>query len=94
MELVGFLLPAVIDLVNRRVKSGDLRFWISVLFCVVVGVIINLMQNNFMYPGASAYDIFLALSEASMEMFGIAQLSYMAVYKDSKLQTSIRGTKK
>lgn len=40
--LVGFLLPPIIDIVNKKVSNSILRFWVAMLVCVLVGILFNL----------------------------------------------------
>ena len=82
LNLIGLLLPPVIDLINRKIKDSDLKFWVSVAFCVVVGAVLQVVSGG---GNAEAY------FESIMAVFGLAQLSYMAVYQDSGVQTKIRS---
>lgn len=41
-DLVGLVLPPVIDLLNMRVKNSNLRYIASLLICVIVGVALNI----------------------------------------------------
>jgi hypothetical protein len=45
-DLVGFILPPVIDLINRKVANAILRFWIAMAVCVLVGVIVHINELN------------------------------------------------
>lgn len=82
LDLVGFLLPPVIDLINRKINNSDIRFWVSVLFCAVVGVLIAYSKGNIGDINAIISSIFI--------VFGLAQISYKAVYESSRLQTKVR----
>lgn len=86
INLVGFLLPPLIDLINRKVADSDARFWISVLVCVLFGVGLELATSGLKF---TTIDPFV---ESILAMFGLAQLSYKALYEGSKMQTAIRGT--
>lgn len=87
INLVGFLLPPLIDLINRRVKDSDARFWISVLVCSLFGIGLELVVSGFMFMGVDPY------IESILAMFGLAQLSYKGLYENSRMQTTIRGEK-
>lgn len=91
LKLLGLLLPPVIDLINRKVHDSDLRFWISVLFCAIVGIFIKYVETQ----GFVGYGTPLALvedvSESILVVFGLAQIAYKAGYEDSRLQDSIRS---
>ena len=82
-NLIAFLLPTLIDVINRYIKNSDLRFWVSVLVCALVGTGLDYLTGGF-----SGFD---AWAEQVMVVFGIAQLTYGAVYKNSTLQTIVRG---
>jgi len=40
-NLVGFVLPPVIDLINRFIKNSNLRYLVSVLVCLLISGVIN-----------------------------------------------------
>lgn len=82
-NLIAFLLPAIIDLINRKIIDTDLRFWISVLVCVLVGTLMDYLVGGF-----STIEIW---AEQVLIIFGIAQLSYGAIYKNSGLQKMLRN---
>lgn len=82
-NIIAFLLPALIDLVNRKISDTDLKFWISVLICGVVGTGMDYLVGGF--TGIEAW------AEQVLIIFGIAQLSYGAIYKNSGLQKMLRN---
>jgi hypothetical protein len=86
INFIGFLLPALIDLINRKVSDSDARFWVSVLVCSLTGIGVELLQSGFVFITADPF------IEEIMIMFGIAQLVYKGIYEDSKIQKAIRGT--
>lgn len=88
INLVGFLLPPLIDLINRRVKDSDARFWISVLVCSLTGIGLEYVATGFVFSGG--VDPYI---ESILAMFGLAQLSYKGLYENSKMQSAIRGEK-
>lgn len=88
INLIGFLLPPLIDLINRKVADSDARFWISVLVCSLVGIGVEFVGNNFVFIGVEA------VIESILAMFGIAQLAYKGIYEESKMQHAIRGETK
>ncbi len=67
LSFVGFLFPPAIDLINRYVKDSDLRFWVSVMFCVMVGGAIAALMGNFTADGVAAQ---------ALIFIGQAQISY------------------
>jgi len=83
IKLVAFLLPALIDLINRKIISSDARFWISVLVCALVGTFLHYITSGFVSFDAWATDVLM--------VFGMAQLGYKAIYEGSNIQKTIRG---
>lgn len=87
MELLGVLLPLIIDLVSRRVSNSDVRFWISVGICAVVGAFINWITTEFHFSNPQlAFD---SISKSILSVFGIAQLSYKAIWENSDLRSTM-----
>lgn len=89
MELIGFLLPPLIDLINRKVANSDARFWVSVLACALVGAGINYLDTGFVF--VTPKEAFDSISASVLVVFGIAQLVYGGIYKGSSLERSIQG---
>lgn len=87
MELIGILVPAVIDLINRNVKNSDARFWISVVVCAVVGLGVNYLETAFAFSNPRAG--FDSISSSILAIFGLAQISYKAVWEKSGLRESL-----
>lgn len=84
MELLGILLPIVIDLFNRKIADSDLRFWVSVFICALVGTGLNFLETQFVF--ASAKLAFDSLSSSILVVFGLAQLSYKGLWENSKVR--------
>ena len=83
MQLVSFLLPALISFINKKVANTDNRFWVSVIVCSVVGVLINYISTQFVFPNLQ--EAFNSVTESILMTFGIAQLSYNAVFKEDSV---------
>jgi hypothetical protein len=41
-NLIGFVLPPFIDLINVKIANNVIKFWISMAVCVLIGVATNL----------------------------------------------------
>jgi len=41
LNLIGFILPPLIDLINARINNNQVRFWIALGICVILGTLIN-----------------------------------------------------
>lgn len=78
--ILGAVLPAVIDIVNKYVKNEKVRFLIAVGFSVVVGGVWSVLQNGWENV---AKDIGL--------IFATSQIVYKLWYEKSGLQEKIRG---
>lgn len=88
MEIVGLLLPPIIDLVNRFIKDKSLRFLAAFLICSLFGLGLNWLQTSFSF--ASPLEGFQSLSASILAVFGASQVSYNLGYEDSKIQDAIR----
>ena len=75
--ILGGILPPFIDFLTRTVANTKVRFWISVLVCAVVGVLIN-----FRTPQVDEVIKNIAL------VFTSAQMVYRQFWKDSSLRSS------
>ena len=82
-DLIAFLFPPVIDLINRKVSDKDARFWVSVAFCVIVGASVSYFAHGSTVLADAVDQIFVYI--------GLAQLMYKGIYEDSKVQKMIRG---
>lgn len=81
-NLIGILLPALIDSINSRIVESKARFWVSVAVCAVVAVIVEfLMQGHISGPEQVATDI--------LAMFGVAQITYKAVWEKNPVRDSM-----
>lgn len=74
--IIGALLPPVIDLINRRISSSKVRYVISVVVCLLLGVALN-------YQGLS-----LSNPETFLTSFGLifasAQTTYKMYWKENR----------
>ena len=86
-DLVGLVLPPVIDLINHKVSSSTLKFFISVAISLIVAAILNLDKLNV----NNAQDIF----KSGLVIFGSAQVTYSLYWKDSldrqRMVTKLQG---
>ncbi len=90
INLIGFFLPPLIDLITRKFPDSDVRFWISLLVCSVVGVFTTWLDTN----GFQGYTHTLAIADDIsghiLAIIGIAQISYKVLYDKSNMQYDIR----
>lgn len=80
-ELVGFLLPPVIDLVNRKVNNPTLRFWITLAISLIMGAIIRWDEIGLGNPE-------VVLASAAI-IFTESQIVYKTYWKDSGIRRKI-----
>ena len=83
LGLIGFILPAVIDLINRKIADSDVRFWVSMLFCAVTGTIVYFVTTG------GAFTSFNDLSDQILIIIVQAQLSYQALWSESTLRAKL-----
>jgi len=74
--LLGLIVPPFVDLLTKKISSSNVRFWVSILFCLGVAVLINL--NNL-----STKDIFESLGTVVL----FAQMMYQTYWKNSDLRS-------
>ena len=87
IELLGLVLPPVIDLINRKVLDSDVRFWISVLVCAVVGIAMKYLETNGFVGYANMYSLAEDTAKTILVVFGLAQLSFKAGYENSRIRS-------
>ena len=92
MEFLALLLPILIDYINRKVADSDLRLWVSVGVCAVVGIGINFLQTSFAY--ATPLLAFEGITSSIMVIFGIAQLSFHALWSKTNQHEEMRAESK
>ena len=80
-DFAGFILPPFIDLINRRIANSKVRFWISILACVAVAVVLNLDKIN--NPDE-------LLGKASL-VFAQAQIVYKTYWEKSAIRGKMVG---
>ena len=89
-DLIGLVLPPVIDLVNHKVSNSAVKVLITVVISLLVGVLLNLDKLNLNNAG----DIL----QAGLVVFGSAQITYQLYWKDSldrqRMVTKLQGSLK
>lgn len=73
-NLIGVILPPMIDLVNSKVADQKMRYIVSVLICVLVGVLTNLDKLS---------NIDQLMANIAL-IFATAQTTYNLYWKKSK----------
>jgi hypothetical protein len=83
MELIGLLLPPLIDLINRKILDEDVRFWISVGICVVFGIVIHMLQHGYNFSNQDE------VVKSILTVFGLAQISFNGYWKKSTIRETM-----
>lgn len=73
-NLIGVILPPMIDLVNSKVADQKMRYIVSVLICVLVGILTNLDKLS---------NIDQLMANIAL-IFATAQTTYNLYWKKSK----------
>lgn len=81
-NLIGFILPPIIDLVNSKVPNTKLRFWIAFVICAVIGVAIK-------YKELAVGNVDVALGSVSL-VFAEAQVIYYQFWQGSGVRESLQ----
>lgn len=90
LNLIGLILPPIIDLINKEFISNKTRFWIAFSICAVLGVILTYVQTGFIGFQTNV-ELVEAIAINITSVFGMSQISYKAAYEDSKIQEAVRG---
>ena len=80
-ELIGLLLPPIIDLINKHIGKEKIKFVVSFLVCMVVGVAMNFNDLN----TESIGDLLGSISV----VFASAQASYKLYWEKSSIREKI-----
>lgn len=80
---VGLILPPIIDLINRYVADNRIKFWVSMVICILVAVVLNF---NKVFTGD--WTNFLA---AVTLVFTEAQVVYHTYWKEATPRVAIFG---
>lgn len=64
MELVGLILPPVIDFINARIKNSQVRWLVSVVVCGLVGFVLNFDKVDLADWAKSTSVVFLSAQTA------------------------------
>jgi len=77
--LLGVILPPLIDVINSKVKDSKVRYGVSLLVCVLVGVVLNRQSVSMVN----------VLGSASL-IFASAQTVYNAYWQESGLRKQFK----
>jgi len=82
--VVGFILPPFIDIVNTKVANTKVRFIISLVVSLVIGLVTVALTEGIDIANASS--VLLAGASA----FTTAQITYKQYYENSKARTGLK----
>ena len=74
-DLIGLVLPPVIDLINHKVSNSAVKVLLSLAISLIVGALLNLDKLNVKDAG----DVL----QAGLVVFGSAQVTYQLYWKKS-----------
>lgn len=78
-DLVGLLLPPFIDIINSRVSDNRARYWIAMVLCFAIGILINLDKIQ---------DPKMLLANASL-VFTSAQITYHTYWEQADVRRTL-----
>jgi len=89
MELFSILLPILIDFINRKfANSSDTRLLVSVLVCSAFGLFFNWLDTSFAFGTPRL--AFESVSNSILVVFGLAQLSFKAVWEKTETHKDLK----
>lgn len=88
--VLGQFLPGAIDFINRKVPSSRVRFWISFVICLMMGVLASMNDVNVLIANPSVPNV-LKIFQAGVLIFTSSQIAYKQWYDQSVLQAKIRN---
>jgi hypothetical protein len=90
IELIGILLPPIIDFVNRKVTNEDVRLLISILICAIIGTMINYITSDGFHDYTTKIQYADEIGKSIMMTFGWAQLSFHGYWKKTDMHQDLR----
>jgi L-cystine uptake protein TcyP (sodium:dicarboxylate symporter family) len=90
MNLIGIVLPVLIDYINGKMVNKYARFLIAFMVCAVFGVIANVVETNGFHGYITIRDYVEGIAQSILAMFGVAQIVYQGGYSDSTIHDNVR----
>lgn len=72
-DLIGIFIPIIIDFINQHISSAQVRYWISLIICISIGIAVNIDKLN--TPGDFLVHVALVVATA--------QATYKKFWEDS-----------
>ena len=88
--VLGQVVPGVIDLINRKVTSSKARFIVSVVFCLLLGVIASIGDVTTLFHDPSVSTV-IKIFQSGTIIFTSSQIAYKTYYENSTMQAKIRN---
>ena len=79
-NLIGLVLPPIIDLINNKIADSKIRYWVSMFICFAVGLLLNLDKLSNWESLAGNIAI----------VFTTAQITYNTYWKKSELRETMK----
>lgn len=83
IELIGLILPPIIDLFNRKIENADIRFLFSFGFCAVIGLALNYFGNGNHFTDGNG------VIQAILAVFGSSQVTFNGGWDKSDTRTAM-----
>lgn len=80
-NLIGLILPVVIDFINKNIKDSKIRFGVSLAICAVVALVLNIDQ----FTSGEWGNLLEKISLVFMQ----AQIVYHTYWQNSQLREKI-----
>jgi hypothetical protein len=84
-ELLGLLLPPLIDAINQFISNEKIKFWVSFVICAAIGLILNFLGNHNHFTDMDG------IARSILAVFGLAQIAYKGYWKDSTPRAMMLG---
>lgn len=88
MDFIGFLLPILIDLVNKNVASSNKRFWISIMICTAIGALVSLLTTALFDSMTLEQVVDSILTQAAI-FIASSQITYKAIWEKSEVRDDL-----
>lgn len=80
-------MPAFIATINKHVTTTEARFWVSVLLCACIGIIVNLVEHNGFpgYMGLTWVQVVDSFATTFLAIFGMTKITYEGVWNNTRI---------
>lgn len=83
MELIGVFLLPLIDIINRRISDKDLKILVSMIVCVLAGLLSNFVENKQTLGNAES------IARSILAVYGLNQAAFKLIWEDSSMRAKL-----